>query len=407
MISLRFDAFLAEVPDDNWHNDNLHHDDLPEFPAHFGLPEKQLADYDAIREASEVGRIFKIANTIHDRMDAVVVLGNRAALAGPQALFKACCDPYHNELARAERGSRPRMYFLENNFDNDATASLLSRLAHGGYAETPPERRFAIVAIDDAAESREAVDSLPQFLASLPQPWSSFLIPVTRDGSPLSDFAKSIECDEIYSLSPGLNDSQNLFTASCLMPSALLALDCMKLLEGAAAMCEHYRTSKSNENLFVRYQAVNRMHEGKKVSFCFWPHALRGVGEWFQSFARSVATEISIDEKESGLVHHVTSQSWRMDPVSARAYCQDNTQSNARGETLPSETLPQKMQQAVERTIHESTENGNAATNLALPLIDTYTLGQLFQFLMIAHAPGSVASLPDKTSTHVLNHVSD
>ena len=61
-----------------------------------------------------------MANGIHHEIDAVAVLGIGGSYMGARALMEACCDPYHNELTRAERGSKPRMYFEGNNVDNDA-----------------------------------------------------------------------------------------------------------------------------------------------------------------------------------------------------------------------------------------------------------------------------------------------
>jgi hypothetical protein len=111
----------------------------------FWLPEEQLAAYERDREGSELGRIFQVANGMHDQIDAVVVLGIGGSYMGARAMMEACCDPYHNELTRGGRGSKPRMYFEGNNVDNDASASLLCRLAAGGYGDSAAEKRFAIV----------------------------------------------------------------------------------------------------------------------------------------------------------------------------------------------------------------------------------------------------------------------
>ena len=103
----------------------------------FWLPEEQLSAYQAEREQSELGRIFRVANGMHDEIDAVVVLGIGGSYMGARAMMEACCDPYHNELTRGNRGSKPRMYFEGNNVDNDASAALLQRLAQGGCGDSP------------------------------------------------------------------------------------------------------------------------------------------------------------------------------------------------------------------------------------------------------------------------------
>ena len=122
----------------------------------FWLPEQQLAAYESDRQGSELGRIFRVANGMHDEIDAVVVLGIGGSYMGARAMMEACCDPYHNELSRGARGSKPRLYFEGNNVDNDASAALLCRLAAGGYGDSEAEKRFAIVVISKSGGTMEA-----------------------------------------------------------------------------------------------------------------------------------------------------------------------------------------------------------------------------------------------------------
>ncbi|HBJ35831.1 MAG TPA: glucose-6-phosphate isomerase, partial [Planctomycetaceae bacterium] len=75
----------------------------------YWLPQEMLDDYTKQREASELGRIFKVANSLVKDIDAVVVLGIGGSYMGARAMMDACCNPYHNELRRAGRGSKPRM----------------------------------------------------------------------------------------------------------------------------------------------------------------------------------------------------------------------------------------------------------------------------------------------------------
>ena len=91
------------------------------------LPWQQHNAYQQHRKESELGRIFGIANSIHDDIDAVVVLGSESLTLAARALMQACCDPYHNELSRADRGSKPRMYFCDHTYDSDAISTLINR----------------------------------------------------------------------------------------------------------------------------------------------------------------------------------------------------------------------------------------------------------------------------------------
>ena len=126
----------------------------------FWLPEEQLAAYEQDRQGSELARIFRVANGMHDEIDAVVVLGIGGSYMGARAMMQACCDPYHNELSRGARGSKPRLYFEGNNVDNDASAALLSRLAAGGYGDSHAEQRFAVVVISKSGGTMETAVAL-------------------------------------------------------------------------------------------------------------------------------------------------------------------------------------------------------------------------------------------------------
>ena len=93
------------------------------------MPERLLDAYQTDRAASELGHILETAARLRDEIDRVVVLGIGGSYMGVRALMEACCHPYFNELSRAQRGGRPRMYFEGNNVDNDWTNGLLHLLS--------------------------------------------------------------------------------------------------------------------------------------------------------------------------------------------------------------------------------------------------------------------------------------
>ncbi|MEZ0370999.1 MAG: glucose-6-phosphate isomerase, partial [Candidatus Sericytochromatia bacterium] len=68
------------------------------------------------------------ADQLAESTDLHVVLGIGGSYLGARALFGALCHPYHNELPRARRNNRPRLYFEGNNVDGDALAALIDLL---------------------------------------------------------------------------------------------------------------------------------------------------------------------------------------------------------------------------------------------------------------------------------------
>jgi glucose-6-phosphate isomerase len=94
----------------------------------YPLPDKILSEYRTDRTESELGQILKTANRLQSSVEAIVVLGIGGSYMGTRALMDACCEPYYNELSKAERGGRPQLYFAGNHLDNDALQGVLGRL---------------------------------------------------------------------------------------------------------------------------------------------------------------------------------------------------------------------------------------------------------------------------------------
>ncbi|MEM9646304.1 MAG: hypothetical protein AAF989_15035 [Planctomycetota bacterium] len=116
-------------------------------PALLRLPEETLRDYEERREASPLGRVFAVANGLHDFVDAVLMTGTEGELLPARALIRACCDPHHNELNRATRGSKPRMYFADDRSDTDSIQSLLQCLSDKRREDSDAIGRWVVVAV--------------------------------------------------------------------------------------------------------------------------------------------------------------------------------------------------------------------------------------------------------------------
>lgn len=379
----------------------------------FWLPEEQLAAYEKDRESSELGRVFKVANGLHDEIDAVAVLGIGGSYMGARAMMDACCDPYHNELTRGARGSKPRMYFEGNNVDNDASAALLHRLAAGGYGDSAPEKRFAIVVISKSGGTMETAVAFRQFLSALEcslgadaaKELERLVIPVTGKSGKLHELATSIGCEEIFSVPDGVGGRFSVLSSVGLVPAAMLGLDCIKLLEGAVAMNEHFKSAPFQENVVLQYVAVNHLlakHREKTIRvMSVWSKALESVGLWHdQLLAESNGKEglgvTPLTTLNTRDLHsrHQQHQQGRNDKVFNNVIVE-----NYRGDHLAvgnsdrnqdslndiaDRTLPEIMDAAIKGTNDALHEDGRPTTDIILPTIDTHVLGQLFQMLMIA-----------------------
>jgi len=379
----------------------------------YRLPQKLLDEYKQRREASELGRIFKVANSLDNDIDAVVVLGMGGSYLGARAMMEACCDPYHNELRRAGRGSKPRMYFEGNDVDNDASQALLSRLAAGGYGDTAPEQRHAIVVISKSGETLETAIAFRQFLASLQlslgtdaDKWlPRLVIPVTGAGSQLDELAQAMGCEEIFSAPERVGSRFGVLSAEGLLPAAFLGLDCMRLLEGAVAMNQHFETAPPADNVVLRYVAVNHLLAQNRQRttrvLSVWSKELEAVGWWYdQLLAQSLGkqgkgvtplTMVNTRDLHSRHQQHqqgpndkvfnnLIVENHRTDPLTVGP----SQWNHDALDDLAEMDLTDIMTAAIKSTNESLYAAGRPTTNLILPIIDTHVLGQLFQMLMIA-----------------------
>lgn len=375
------------------------------------LPEKILAEYQADQRSSELGRILRTARRLQDAVDRVVVLGIGGSYLGARALLEACCDPYFNELSRGQRGSRPRMYFEGNNVDNDASQGLLKLLGGGRPAERL-EDRWAIVVISKSGTTLETAVAFRQYLAALKQSLggdaeklAQLVVPVTGAGGKLFNLVQALGCREVFRVPDGVGGRFSVLSAVGLLPAAILGLNVVTLLQGAAAMNEHFRAAGPGENAVLDYAGVAHLLEtkcGAKIRVLnVWSKALESVGWWYdQLLAESLGkdgrgatplTAVNTRDLHSRAQQHQQGRAdklftnlvvahWRCDPLPVGHSDLDHDSLN----DLAGKTLPDIMSAALQGTNEAYRSDGRPTADLHLPQVNEFYLGQLFQMLMLA-----------------------
>ncbi|MEM6470266.1 MAG: hypothetical protein AAF802_11980 [Planctomycetota bacterium] len=228
---------------------------LPSDLSFLQLPEWLLLSYEQHREASDLGAVFRIANGLHDWIDALVVLGKSSLIDGVEAIFRVCCDPFHNELNRAVRGSKPRLYFADEASDNDRLHSLRTRLSEGGYGNGLAEGRWAAIVDGDHPRSVAVLQRLngPEDLQRAVSDESPRLLTIFSQ----VDHPPGLEIDhESLAISKGLADFEMILSTAGLLPAAFLGLDCIQLLVGAANVNEHFWHQPYSSNLVLQFIAA-------------------------------------------------------------------------------------------------------------------------------------------------------
>lgn len=372
------------------------------------LPEKLLSEYEARGAQSELGRILEAGRRLADEVDRVVVLGIGGSYMGARALFEACCHPYHNELSRGERGGRPRLYFEGNNLDNDALQGLLDLL------RTPEARRegWGVVVVSKSGGTLETAVALRIFLAELIEACGGIeqaagrVLPVTGSEGKLLKLAQAIGCPQVFSVPEGVGGRFSVFSAGGLLPAAILGLDVLALLRGAAAMTERFRSAAPGDNPVLDYTGVCALWEQRGAVIrvlSLWAKGLEAVGLWYdQLLSESLgkrergATPISVvntrdlhsraqqhqEGRRDKLITNVIVREPRRDllRVGRSSWNQDGL------DALAAKSLPQLMQAAITGTNRAYRDAGRPTANITLARADEAAVGQLLQMLLLATA---------------------
>lgn len=374
-----------------------------------GLPERLLAEYRAKGDKSELGRIKATAKRLSETVDRVAVLGIGGSYMGARALFEACCHPYFNELPRAARKGCPRIYFEGNNVDNDALAGLIDLLS-----EKPAslDERWGIVVISKSGGTLETAAAFRILLRRLQtacgndvKQLRNLVVPVTGNAGKLHDLADAIGCPDVYPIPDGVGGRFSILCAVGLLPAALMGLDVVELLEGAAAMNARFRAASAAENPVLQYVGVSRMMEVRRGAsirvLSTWGKGLEAVGLWYdQLLAESLgkdgqgATPLTVvntrdlhsrgqqhqEGRRDKLITNLIVDRPRRDPIAVGHSDRDQDKLNE----VAQKTLPDILTAATLGTNQAYREDTRPTADLRLPRLDAASLGQLFQMFMLA-----------------------
>jgi glucose-6-phosphate isomerase len=369
------------------------------------LPERLLADERERGEASELSRIRTAADRLAADVDTVVVLGIGGSYMGARALLESCCHAYYNEVEPTMRRGRPRIYFEGNNVDNDALLDLVRLLESRGD-------RWGIVVIsksggtlETAATFRILLRELRGTLGKQANQIGQLVVPVTGSSGMLFDLAQALGCRETFCVPEGVGGRFSVLSAVGLLPAALLGLDLGKLLRGAASMNDHFRAAEPSQNMVLQFVGVCHLLEQRHGCdiriLSTWGKRLEAFGYWYdQLLAESLgkkecgALPLTIvntrdlhsrgqqhqEGKRDKLVTNVIVDQPRSDPV-AVGHCELNQDGlNELGQA----TLPQILNAAIAGTNLAYHDVNRPTADIRIPQLDEYTLGQLFQMLMLA-----------------------
>ena len=379
--------------------------------AFVSLPERLLSAYANDRRGSELGRLFRRATHLHSLVDRVVVVAVDGSLSGARSILESCCQPFWNELSRADRGSKPRIVFEDSSLDNDAVQGLLHLLdAHRNRPPTCELDRWALVVIGSREESlhtsatlQRLLDALDQSTIANDQHRTQLLVPVVRQGVQLPSrmlaYGQTANMSEqIFEVPTDIHGGFSLLSAAGLVPAAHVGVNIIELLQGAAAMTKHFAETPAESNLILQFAAVHHLLRTKRNIregvLSVWSKALTSFGQWYSALSqeRHGTASSRIIGQNIGQWTLMNSRDWdgllpQNDSVNPNRVFHHVIPEQVRFDPLEggnSDSLPIDFQKRFQEVIATTSRLGIPSTVLSIPCIDELHLGQLFQMMMLA-----------------------
>lgn len=380
------------------------------------LPRRMLDESAHRKEASQLGRIRRLADQLAREVDRVVVLGIGGSYMGARALLEALRHPYYNELARQQRAGRPRIYFEGNNVDDAAVRGLLDLLSQ--KPATSVADRWAIVVISKSGTTLETAVAFRVFAEALRRAcggnaaeMAERTVAVTSRGSQLWQLcgALGVREENLFAYPDDVGGRFSVLSAVGLLPAALMGLDIEALLEGAAAMTERFATAPPGDNPVLDYVGVCHLMEARRGAtirvLSTWGKRLEALGLWYdQLLSESLgkngqgATPITVvntrdlhsrgqqhqDGRRDKLITNLVVTASDGQPVAIPAWAPDQNQDKLNA--LAGRTLPEVLEAAMAGTNQAYAEDFRPTATIRLPRLDEHTVGQLLQMLMLATA---------------------
>jgi len=354
-------------------------------------PATLLKEYSEQREDSIAGHLFRTANRIQSMVDSVVVLSIGKAGFGAQAIVQACCQPYWNYLSRADRGSKPRMFFLDTHTDNDTVQGLLHLL--GTHRPSTSNRdldswTLVVLATEDSTSESSCHTNAWQLEALLSanekQTGNREIARnerVIAVAPPNGSIARRLGIDGNYDSFSAFPEpaATQCFGPLGLLPATLLGINIMELLAGAAWMSRNFHQDSLQENLVLRFLEWLSRHttpSEQRDRFHLYNPGLERWKRWYLDLGSGAPSLVSSSLSEQGDIHVVVERS-RFDPISLGSA--DDAQSRLRA--------------SIDDRIRVDREQGRSVAEVRIGELDELHTGQWMQFMLLVSASSKLLGL--------------
>jgi glucose-6-phosphate isomerase len=382
-------------------------------PGFIDLPQKLLDGYKRKQDASDLGRILRLAQRLRDTVDRVVILGIGGSYLASKAIFDSLCHTYHNELPAKLRMGKPRIYFEGNNIDNDPLQDLFELLENTCVDPELVEERWGVVVISKSGETLETAATYravkaeaAKFYGPKSEALRNAIVPITGPKSKLRDMcrAEGFADDDILTIPDEVGGRYSAFTGVGLLPAAVMGLDIRAMLLGASTMTRRFIEEPYERNPVLQFAAVNHLmtERGKTTRvMSAWSKKLEAVGWWYdQLLAESLGkngrgptpltTVGSRDLHSRGqhhqdgprdkLINNLVVRQVKHPPVTIGHLERNEDDLNQ----FSRKDMTDLVDAAFKGANDAYADAARPTADIMLPMISEHTIGQLFQMLMLA-----------------------
>jgi hypothetical protein len=355
------------------------------------LPEQLLLEYSELRTSSRLGEIFTWANRFQTQCDRVVFVASASNHRIISSFLEACCDPLWNELTRGERGSKPRIYFAGDAFDNDAFQGLLRVLSPQRPANRDEPYGTGVVVLSKGNAPSSIQVAKARLLAELQKNINTTFQESLEPGPLVYDCLPNTNADgqDPYDLSSAFLP----FSAHGMLPAAILGINIMELLAGAAWTSRLFLSTAGRENPILQWVAWNHPSESRKLAI--WSQGLSAAAQWLCSLSDWKvlhALEEPPCDPSLTVCNHLWVEQARFDSLSldpARATDVIWDPGSDRPRSLPSGQsirtgYTDQAKTRFEQTLAHQADSGGKGLTIRLQDLGELSFGQWMQWMIIA-----------------------
>jgi glucose-6-phosphate isomerase len=388
--------------------------DQPLLPGFIDLPQKLLDGFRRKQDASDLGKILRIANRLKENVDRVVILGIGGSYLGAKALFDSLCHTYHNEMPAKLRMGKPRVYFEGNAVDNDSLQDLFELLENTCVEPEMMEERWGVVVVsksggtlETAAAYRALKAEAAKFYGPKSEMLKTVIVPITGAKGKLRDLcrAEGYADNDLLTIPDDIGGRFSVFTPVGLLPAAVMGLDVRALLLGAAAMTRRFLEEPFDRNPVLQYAAVNHLmtEELKKTTrvMAVWSKKLESVGWWYDQLLGASLGKINRgvtpltvvqtrdlhsrgqqhqDGTRDKVINNLMVKQIKHPPIQIGMADRNEDDLNQ----FSRKSYPDILDAAVKGTNEAYSDAARPTADIVLPHLSEHSIGQLLQMLMLA-----------------------